>query len=73
MAPGLDEFDVLLEVVLSLVRVYHNMLSGSFTNIDASWPGSTHDSHVFRTSRLHDFLQSHNRSFEDGILLGDSG
>ena len=23
MAPGLDEFDVLLEVVLSLVRVYH--------------------------------------------------
>ena len=23
VTPGLDEFDVLLEVVLSLVRVYH--------------------------------------------------
>ena len=26
MAPGLDEFDVLLEVVLSLVRVTANIL-----------------------------------------------
>ena len=26
VAPGLDEFDVLLEVILSLVRVQHNML-----------------------------------------------
>ena len=27
VAPGLDQFDVLLEVVLSLVIVYHSMLA----------------------------------------------
>ena len=39
----------------------------------ARWPGSTHDSFVFRSSEISDYLQQHNRSLEDGILLGDSG
>ena len=33
VAPGLDEFDVLLEVVLSLVRVYLNIKVLSETEI----------------------------------------
>ena len=33
MAPGLDEFDVLLEVVLSLVRVIHQMLSRAYGSV----------------------------------------
>lgn len=42
---------------------------GKFTNIVARWPGSTHDSHIFRTSQIHEI----HRILEDGILLGDSG
>ncbi|XP_048740865.2 putative nuclease HARBI1 [Ostrea edulis] len=46
---------------------------GKFINIDAQWPGSTHDSHIFRMSDVSLYLESHNRSVDDGILLGDSG
>ena len=46
---------------------------GKFTNIVAQWPGSTHDSHVFRTSQICNYLEDNHRNLEDGILLGDSG
>ncbi|XP_028413867.1 putative nuclease HARBI1, partial [Dendronephthya gigantea] len=44
---------------------------GKFTNIVAKWPGSTHDSHIFRTSSIGRNLEGTN--FENGVLLGDSG
>ena len=44
-----------------------------FTNVVARWPGSTHDSHVFRTSDISTYLQNNHRSLDDGVLLGDSG
>ena len=44
-----------------------------FTNIVARWPGSTHDSHLFHTSSLCEYLDANNRGLDDGILLGDSG
>ena len=44
-----------------------------FTNVVARWPGSTHDSHVFRTSNICTHLQNTHRSLDDGVLLGDSG
>lgn len=47
--------------------------TGKFINIDAQWPGSTHDSHVFRTSEVCTFLEENHRGVEDGYLIGDSG
>ena len=44
-----------------------------FTNVVARWPGSTHDSHVFRISNICSYLQNNHRSLDDGVLLGDSG
>lgn len=41
-----------------------------FCNIDARWPGSTHDSTVFNASFLR--AQLENGDFENGYLLGDS-
>uniref|UniRef100_A0A8W8KXB9 Putative nuclease HARBI1 n=1 Tax=Magallana gigas TaxID=29159 RepID=A0A8W8KXB9_MAGGI len=46
---------------------------GKFINIDAQWPGSTHDSHVFRTSEVCTFLEENHRVVEDVYLIGDSG
>lgn len=46
--------------------------SGKFIDVVARWPGSTHDSHMFRTSQLRTRLESHH-GLQDGILLGDSG
>ncbi|KAB0805356.1 hypothetical protein PPYR_02326 [Photinus pyralis] len=40
-------------------------------NIVSRWPGSAHDSHIFRNSRLHARLE--NGDFGDNLLLGDSG
>ncbi|WAR13889.1 HARB1-like protein, partial [Mya arenaria] len=45
---------------------------GVFTSINVIWPGSTHDAHVFRTSELFHFMETHHHGLEDGILLGDS-
>lgn len=40
-------------------------------NIVCRWPGSSHDSNIFRNSRLrHDF---ENEQFGDNLLVGDSG
>ncbi|XP_028417869.1 putative nuclease HARBI1 [Dendronephthya gigantea] len=44
---------------------------GKFTNVVARWPGSTHDSHIFRTSHINHELEETN--FENGVLIGDSG
>ena len=44
-----------------------------FTNIVARWPGSTHDSFVFNTSRIGQQLEAKPPSLENGLLLGDSG
>jgi hypothetical protein len=37
----------------------------------AKWPGSTHDSHIFRTSSVAQDLEG--TSLDSGVLLGDSG
>ena len=44
-----------------------------FANIVACWHGSTHYSHVFRTSNLATYVEKHDHSLDDSILLGDSG
>ena len=45
--------------------------AGRFLNIVAKWPGSTHDSHIFRTSAIGLTLEG--TTLDDGVLLGDSG
>ncbi|XP_052806484.1 putative nuclease HARBI1 [Mya arenaria] len=46
---------------------------GKFTFINAQWPGSAHDSFIFRTSTLGCHMERNHRGLEDGIILGDSG
>ncbi|RWS20268.1 putative nuclease HARBI1-like protein [Leptotrombidium deliense] len=41
-----------------------------FTNLVVRWPGSVHDSRIFRNSALYDFLETNNIN---GHLLGDAG
>lgn len=42
------------------------------TNVNARYPGSTHDSHVFNNSRLHTLLENlhHNQPNERNFLIG---
>ena len=40
---------------------------GKFINLVARWPGSVHDSHIFWTSQIQEYLEHHHTS------LGDSG
>ena len=47
-------------------------LTGKFTNIVAKWPGRCHDSHIFRSSNIRQFLEENHNSLDDGVLLGDS-
>ena len=44
-----------------------------FINVVAKWPGSTHDSFIFRTSSIHTHLEVNNTRIEHGLVLGDSG
>ena len=44
-----------------------------FVDIVAKWPGSTHDSFIFRTSNLHTYLEENHLRIDDGLTLGDSG
>jgi len=39
----------------------------------ARWLGSTHDSHIFRTSAVGRQLEKGSHGWEEGVLLGDSG
>ncbi|CAG2194999.1 HARBI1 [Mytilus edulis] len=45
---------------------------GKFTNTNANWPGSSHDSHIFRTSQVSTYMEK-NGGWANGVLLGDSG
>lgn len=42
-----------------------------FLDVVARWPGSSHDSHIFRNSYIYNRFE--NGEFGDGLLLGDSG
>ncbi|CAK5089878.1 unnamed protein product [Meloidogyne enterolobii] len=44
-----------------------------FYDASVRWPGSTHDSRVFKNSRLFERLSSGWRPFHGAFLLGDSG
>ncbi|XP_052788842.1 putative nuclease HARBI1 [Mya arenaria] len=46
---------------------------GRFTFLDARWPGSSHDSFIYRASDLADHMDAMNRSWTDGILIADIG
>lgn len=43
---------------------------GFFTSVDASWPGSVHDSRIWRNSEVHAFFPGNNNG---AYLLGDEG
>lgn len=45
---------------------------GKFINVNAAWPGCSHDSHIFRTSSVCRHMENV-RNWEEGVLLGDSG
>ncbi|CAG2188474.1 HARBI1 [Mytilus edulis] len=47
--------------------------SEKFTQITADWPGSVHDSHIFKTSSICKRLEKNHKGLVDGVLLGDSG
>ena len=34
------------------IKWFCNVFTGKFINVVAKWPGSTHDSHIFRTSAI---------------------
>ncbi|CAC5408912.1 HARBI1 [Mytilus coruscus] len=45
-----------------------------FLNVVANWPGSCHDSFIFKTSNLGRYMETRHRGYDmDGVLLGDSG
>ncbi|CAG2189723.1 HARBI1 [Mytilus edulis] len=46
---------------------------GRFTNISARWPGSAHDSHVFRTSAIGQHLENGYRGIGQGVLQPAAG
>ncbi|XP_056003022.1 putative nuclease HARBI1 [Ostrea edulis] len=47
---------------------------GRFINIVAKWPGSNHDSFIFRESNIGTYFEAHHKGIDvDGLLIGDSG
>ena len=40
--------------------------------VDPTWPGTEHDSMVFKKSKLHELLESGYRPFEGALLAADS-
>ena len=57
----------------AILQIKYIIFKGLFTNISARWPGSAHDSHVFRTSAVGRHLEHNYRGIDQGVLLGDSG
>lgn len=43
-----------------------------FTSVDASWPGSVHDSRIFKNSAVYQTLQNMSRNGPT-VIIGDSG
>ena len=41
-------------------------------NVDAQWPGSEHDSSIFKQSKLYRKLENGYRPIPNGLLAGDS-
>ncbi|XDV12371.1 hypothetical protein PO909_001066 [Leuciscus waleckii] len=69
--PGPNEGDFVNRKEFHSVNV-QNFLDGVsyITNVEAKWPGSVHDSRIFRESHLCTLFE---RGAYDGILLGDRG
>ena len=44
-----------------------------FADIVARWPGSTHDSFIFRMSEINDYLERNHTTLDHGVDIGDSG
>ena len=44
-----------------------------FLDVDARWPGSAHDSFIFRMSAVKAHLDATHRNVQDGIINSDSG
>ena len=44
-----------------------------FADFVVRWPGCTHDSFIFRSSEVHDYLRDNHTTLEKGVVLGDSG
>ena len=44
-----------------------------FSDFVVRWPGSTHDSFIFRSSDVYDYLRDNHKTLEQGVVLGDSG
>ena len=44
-----------------------------YIDVEARWPGSTHDSFILNNSRAKDFFENTLTSTDKGIILGDSG
>ena len=47
--------------------------TGKFIDVVAKWPGSTHDSFIFRDCTVKDYMDRNHTTLDKGILLGDSG
>jgi hypothetical protein len=64
-------FNMLSHCDANAQKFFPFFITGKFTNVVAKWPGSTHDSHIFRTSSVaQDLAGTH---LENGVLLGDRG
>ena len=48
-------------------------LDYKFAGIVARWPGSTHDSFIFRMSEVNDYLERNHTTLDHGVVTGDSG
>lgn len=55
------------------INLIYIIFVGKFTNVVARWPGSVHDSHIMRCSKILSHLEQTHKCVEDGLILGDSG
>ncbi|XP_055997802.1 putative nuclease HARBI1 [Ostrea edulis] len=62
--------------VIGAINGTHVRIMGPsrFINIVAKWPGSNHDSFIFRESNIGTYFEAHHKGIDvDGLLIGDSG